>query len=129
MPLLDLDQTVTVEMEDGDAYHLKTELDYISRKLSGTGGISTAEAVRVMGETGMSVLDYFKSMPAEEYNARKDLTTIRIWLAGWSHPEPLTAENIKRIPPAHIKILLERIQALTEASAPFRPESEAKGND
>jgi hypothetical protein len=94
---------------DGDWYELKTVLGWYDDALIH----EASRRILIPVERGNLVRD--GAVEVRMQNAPTDLVRLRARLRAWSHSEPLTEDNIKRIPPAHAAILLSRIGELEEA--------------
>ena len=62
--------------------------------------------------------------------AERDHLIIKTWLIGWSHDAPLTDENIREIPPDHMKVILKKIESIGRdaQSRPFPGGSGPEGD-
>lgn len=112
MPLVPLvPPTEDVEIE-GDIYTIKTMLTSYERDQT-----DAMQAWKIQMPFGKVE----KNIRPEEMvdivmdKAVANLRALRIWLVRWSHPEPLIAENIRRIPPSHQQAILERVEELGKA--------------
>lgn len=114
MPLIPVKPDLErVEFEDGDWYELRTQLGwYYRNQLSDGAGISihlpwsTVKdgEIRLAGSEHVPVT--MDGMPDVQLNR------LLVYVAAWSHREPITEKTIKRVPPAHAKRLLARIAQL-----------------
>lgn len=124
MPLVDLNATEKVELEDGDWYVLRTSLGFYENTVLELGGISVLDALEIRrAQQSGEKLDT-EQYDAGKTSAEKRLRMFQSYLVEWSHPDPLTPENIKRIPPDHASVLVDKIKEFETASRPFRGERE-----
>lgn len=121
MPLIsrDFGGVERVEMPDGDWYELRRELGWYHRqKISDVAGI----VINLPGnrlKSDQNVIADDDVIPATVAN-RANVIADRFmaYIARWSHtndngqPIAITSATVKLIPPAHAKILLDKIEAL-----------------
>lgn len=114
MPLIPRDNggTVTIEI-DNDSYELKRYLGWYDRRAS-----SEMKGISLHMQWG-KVQDGKVRIGKNELvpvtmDAMEDvqLAKLQIWLASWSHREPINQNTLKRLPGHHADALLERIADL-----------------
>lgn len=124
MPLVANDDTKKITMPDGDWYELKTQVSWYDDTEARLSGFTMQDAVDARssdnstsdGDQPKALVDRSLGMAA----ASSQLAKLMIYIVSWSHPEPITDENVSRIPVTHGKILKEEIEALEAAQEPFR---------
>ncbi len=136
MPLASLDGKRIPFPKDGDWYELKTQLSFYDEQVENLGTVISLAEFKDEARAGdfadseMAVAQRIMDrMPMVELSTKKKLSKLKAWLLDWSHPDPLTVANIRRIPPHQAEVLLKEIEALFEASAPFRGETEPAKSD
>ena len=120
MPLASLDVKRVDFPDEGDWYDLREEIGYFDHRIGLYGYVSVDEVLDSQGDPRHSIQKIMEEMSPVEHQTRQRLTKIKHRLIAWSHQEPLTWENIKRIPNHHAEKLLEVIETLEMASRPFR---------
>lgn len=122
MPLVPLRPPTEEIVIDGDSYTIKTMLTAFERdqtrpeqsykiqmpygKLENRDNIRPDDMVDVVLDTAVA-------------NLRK----LKVWLVDWSHPEKLNAQSLRRLPPRHAQMLLDRIEELEEEQDGPGPDS------
>ena len=128
MALVNTAAVKKIEFEDdGDWYELRQQVGFVAHKLGESGSFTTQEIMDYSPKGDIST--FIKSFPAAEYQARKNATRILVRLANWSHSEPISFENVIRIPTHQADVILEAIAALEKAALPFRKQPKAKADD
>lgn len=125
MPLVSTG-TVRVEMPDGDRYELKEALGFRDRKRQEVETFAFRIPDDALGEDGRVDRARIELVSRQ---ADVDFLKIRVRLVAWSHREPITDDNVARIPPHHAEALLAKIEELEKVEQPFRGETGASGKD
>lgn len=110
--LVDTKATTSVEI-DGDTYTLRRFLGFYEAVQMDQSAFTFRFPTGWSGEGTDSV-------EAVPNHAERKFARIKAYLIGWTYAEPITDDNIKRIPLAHADKLLEEIAALEKAAQPFR---------
>jgi len=121
MPLINTTLTTHVDIED-DWYELRNELGFHDETIMIVDAVDpdALKSFQLVDETNGLVNT--KLTPGEMV-ARRNFIKIQAYLVNWSHSDPLTSENIKRIPAADATILREKIEELEGSiPQPFRDE-------
>lgn len=128
MPLIDPNATEEIVIDD-DTYTLKKQLGFYDTTKILAGSLSPAD-LRAIQNRSRKNGDQLDGQQASElidtstYLAQRNFLKIKFYLTSWSHPDLMTDENIKRIPPEHAKEILDKIKVLEVApeAHPFRGE-------
>ncbi len=123
MPLIDLGTTTTIHIGE-DWYKLRNELGFYDETVMLVDAVDPNElrSFKLIDDTHGTVKS--KQTPGEMV-ARRNLARILAYLIAWSHPEPLTLENINRIKREDARELLNKIEELEDSiPAPFRDEGD-----
>lgn len=107
MPLVAHESTTRRVEIDGEWYELRTQLGWYAREKA-----SAANAVRffVKGKDLEEIED--REVEGKLDTATANMRKFIVYLKSWSHSEPLTEENIRRIPAAHARRLVTEITEL-----------------
>lgn len=123
-----IDPTATKQVEIGDdSYTLRLELGFYEQEKMTESGIRFHFPPDWDGKD-------FSKLTASNNRADRALARLSAYLAGWSHDEALTLDNIKRLPQAHARQLIAEIEDIEAARPlPFWRESDDttdnRGND
>ncbi len=128
MPLIDPTLITKVEVGE-DWYILRNLLGFFDETIQLVDAIDPTELSsfrRLTDKEGRIT----SSRTPGQIIAQQNLTKLSAYLTDWSHPEKLTPENIKRIPPDAAKMLMKKITELEDsAPKPFREESKTGGSN
>lgn len=131
MPLANEIPKIQVDIEgllpDGtpykDTYTLKGALGFYDTNNLLLAGM-TVDDLRYFNKDKNGVADKEDKgkLSAGTMVAERDFLILKTWLAGWSHSAPLTDENIREVPPDHVKVIIDKIKSIGEDARlrPFR---------
>lgn len=116
MPLISPDAEVErIEMDDGDWYELRTQLSWYHRNSVALPNALTFHVAWANVKAGDIQLPKSDLVPVTlDGLVELQLKKLMVYIKAWSHREPITEKTVKRIPPAHARRLLERIEELEE---------------
>jgi len=109
-------------------YNLREQVGYLERRVIDLGFISGRELNEQRTKNPYATVTELlqgiaKDKSLAEIDATEDINKVYFRLDSWSHADPLTIENVNRIPESHMEKLLEEIEKLEKASQPFRDET------
>ena len=96
----------------GDWYDIKTALGYYERlQASAARGISFKMPADRLQRGEVPGGDQLVTVSMDNL-AEATHIKLMVWLAAWSHPEPITSATVRRIPESHARAIQDAICAL-----------------
>lgn len=94
----------------GDWYEIKTALGYYDRLEANTArGMSMKLPARRLERGDVLRPDEQVTVQMDNLAAATHIK-LMVWLADWSHPEPISSATVRRIPESHAQAILDAIE-------------------
>ena len=122
MSLVNETEVKRIEFQNGESepdwYDLKVNLGFFNAEVSRSGSWSVQET-----KDGKDLSD--DDIVAGIFIAKQRVSKIYARLHAWSHEDPITMNNVMRIPADQAEKLFEEVEALADAARPFREPQES----